>query len=119
MMQQFDAVLRLVASGIWRASWQGSALVLLVLMIGALFRKRLGARGRYALWAIVLVRLLMPVLPESPFSIYSLMERSAPPLTASRTPNLIALGKPHAAKVSFNSEFHSIAVAPLQKQQMN
>src|SRR5262249_40931836 len=58
--------------------WQASLLALVVLIVQKLLGKRLGGRGRYALWSIVLVRLLLPVLPESRFSIFNLMHmRSA------------------------------------------
>jgi beta-lactamase regulating signal transducer with metallopeptidase domain len=59
-----------------RISWQASILVLLVLAAQYLFRKQLPQRWRYVLWLLVLVRLLLPVLPASPFSIYRIMPPS-------------------------------------------
>ena len=43
-------------------SWEIScaALILAVVIIRAVFRKKLGASARYALWAVVLLRLLVP-----------------------------------------------------------
>lgn len=49
-----------------------SALIAALLLLRALFRKRLSARVQYALWALVLARLLVPVnLPASRFSVLS------------------------------------------------
>src|SRR5689334_18778688 len=61
-------------AGLWRASWQASALVGAVLLVQFVLGKRLGGRGRYALWSIVVLRLLLPVLPASPTSIYTVLQ---------------------------------------------
>ena len=46
-----------------------SLLILLVLALRVLLRDRLSARVRYALWAVVLLRLLIPFqIPVPPFS---------------------------------------------------
>src|SRR5687768_13187901 len=58
---------------LWRSSWQAAVLVALVLLVQLLLKNRLTARWRYNLWLIVLVRLVLPVLPESPLSIYNLL----------------------------------------------
>ena len=54
-----------------RASWQAAALAVLVLAAQAVFRKKLTARWRYALWFLVLARLVLPVSPPSPMSIFN------------------------------------------------
>jgi beta-lactamase regulating signal transducer with metallopeptidase domain/Tol biopolymer transport system component len=56
---------------LWRATWQASVLVLLVLLAQWLFRARLTPSWRHALWWLVLIRLLLPVVPASPFSIFN------------------------------------------------
>ena len=58
---------------LWRSSWQAAILVALVLLVQLLLKNKVSARWRYNLWLIVLVRLLLPVLPESPLSIYNLL----------------------------------------------
>jgi beta-lactamase regulating signal transducer with metallopeptidase domain len=63
-------------SGLIRASWQASVLVVLVLAIQWIFRRRLTARGQYTLWFLVLIRLALPSLPSSAWSIYN----CAPPI---------------------------------------
>lgn len=70
-------------------SSRGAVLVLLVLAAQWIFRKRLSPRWRYGLWLLVLVRLALPVTPESPTSIFNLARpgwnskstRLAPPPT--------------------------------------
>ncbi|MCL4181535.1 MAG: PD40 domain-containing protein [Verrucomicrobia bacterium] len=57
---------------LWRTTWQASVLVLLVLLAQWLFRARLTPGWRHALWWLVLIRLLLPVVPASPFSIFNL-----------------------------------------------
>ena len=55
-----------------RASWQASVLVGLVLLVQWLFRNKLSAGWRYALWLLVVARLVMPVSPQSAVSIFNL-----------------------------------------------
>jgi len=50
-------------------SWQAAVLALVILAAQHLFRRQLPARWRYALWFLVIARLLMPTLPESPLSL--------------------------------------------------
>jgi beta-lactamase regulating signal transducer with metallopeptidase domain len=50
-------------------SWQASVLAVLVLATQYLFRRQLSLRWRHALWLLVLARLVLPILPASPFSI--------------------------------------------------
>ena len=51
--------------GEWAVS--GSALILIVLVLGAVLKGKLSCRVRYALWGVVLVRLLLPF--QLPFSL--------------------------------------------------
>ncbi|KXI83179.1 methicillin resistance protein, partial [Bacillus cereus] len=53
----------------------GSVLVLFILCIRALFKKWLTPRWQYALWVILIVRLIIPYFPESSFSIYPLLSK--------------------------------------------
>jgi beta-lactamase regulating signal transducer with metallopeptidase domain len=56
-------------------SCEASILVLAVLAVRSLLGRKLPPRWRHALWCVVLLRLVMPALPASPFSIY----RMTPP----------------------------------------
>jgi len=53
-------------------SLQASILVVLVLGIQAALGRWLNPRIRYALWAIVVLRLLIPVVPASSWSVFNL-----------------------------------------------
>ena len=52
-----------------------SVLILAVLLLRRAFRDRISRRAQYVLWALVLVRLLVPVsLPGADFSVLSAAE---------------------------------------------
>ena len=57
---------------LWRMSWQASVLVLLVLIAQRVFRSRLTPQWRFSLWWLVLLRLMLPVAPESAWSVFNL-----------------------------------------------
>jgi beta-lactamase regulating signal transducer with metallopeptidase domain len=57
---------------LWRASWQASVLVLLVLAVQGVCRARLEPPWRFALWWLVLARLMIPFAPESAWSVFNL-----------------------------------------------
>ncbi len=54
-----------------KASWQGSVLLLLILLVQWLARRRLPANWRYNLWLLLVVRLLLPFSPESAASLFN------------------------------------------------
>ena len=56
---------------LWRASWQASVLVLIVVLFQLLLARRLTPLWRHALWLLVVARLLLPVTPSSPWSLYN------------------------------------------------
>src|SRR5258708_39906758 len=60
---------------VWQTSLAATVLIGLVLLLQFCFRKGFPARGRYALWLLVLLRLLMPLSPASNFSIFNLGEK--------------------------------------------
>lgn len=56
-----------------RTTWQAGVLVGLILLIQKVAGRRLGVRGRYWLWMLLLVRLAMPWTPHSGLSLYNLL----------------------------------------------
>jgi beta-lactamase regulating signal transducer with metallopeptidase domain len=54
-----------------RASWQASALILLVLLVQWLLRRQLAPSWRHALWLLVVLRLALPWAPESRVSLFN------------------------------------------------
>jgi beta-lactamase regulating signal transducer with metallopeptidase domain len=67
------------------ASWQASVLALLVLLLQTILRGRLNPRWRYALWLLVIVRLLLPVQPESALSLFQFAPTPPAPLVTTVT----------------------------------
>lgn len=65
-----------------------SALILIVLTVRALFRDRLSARLRYALWGVVLLRLLVPFQVELPADTSAALPVLASNLAQDVTPRL-------------------------------
>jgi beta-lactamase regulating signal transducer with metallopeptidase domain len=55
---------------LFTASWEASVLALVVLGIQGIFGARLNPRWRHALWLLVILRLILPVLPESALSLF-------------------------------------------------
>ena len=70
----------------WRTSLHASVLITLVALIQAAGSKRLAARWRYALGLLVLLRLMMPVVPASSFSIFNLTAPVLPNTPELRAP---------------------------------
>jgi beta-lactamase regulating signal transducer with metallopeptidase domain len=56
---------------LWRASWQGTVVIGVVLAAQWVFRKQLPARWRCGLWALVLVRLVLPVSFQTHLSVFN------------------------------------------------
>lgn len=61
-----------------QASWQAAVLILLVLLAQWLFKPWLSARGRAALWLLVLIRLALPTSPASVVSLFNYLKPGAP-----------------------------------------
>ena len=80
--------------------WSLTASVLIVLVLGirAVLKNRISARLRYALWALVLVRLLVPVTPfSSPLSLLNAVEGGTAPAAVTQSG---AVSAPAAEPVS-------------------
>jgi len=71
-----------VASFLFAAAWKGTLLVAFALIVHRVARNRVPSRWLCALLLVAIVRLLVPVAPSTPFSIFNLVstQRPAPPL---------------------------------------
>lgn len=69
-----------------RTTVQGSVLIGLIIIVRWLFRGKLTARWQYALWLLVLIRLAVPWMPQSRFSLSSVLFRSLPGSHSSTLP---------------------------------
>lgn len=95
--------LPVIAEWLGRASLQASVVVVLVLVINTIFRATLPRRWSYLLWMIVVARLVLPIGPAAPFSVYNLGNfmavESAPPAAVAKPqgvwlPESVALAMP-------------------------
>jgi len=65
-----------IFTSLLEATVAASVVILIILVIQGVFRRKLGARIRSLLWALVIIRLLIPVFPESTMSIFQVMNFS-------------------------------------------
>ncbi len=66
-------------SWLWQTTWQAAFLAAIVAVLTRVLRDRLSPQARQALWLLVFVRLAMPVLPGSSFSIFRLFPKREQP----------------------------------------
>ncbi len=67
-----ENLLLLVLGRLLDATLKGAVVIVLVAIVQRLIGSRLGARWRYALWLVVILRLAIPVAPSSSWSIFNL-----------------------------------------------
>lgn len=72
-MRSLIAALDRATLVILHCSWQATVLFLIVLVMLAVFGRRVPARFRFLLWGMVFLRLVLPVVPSSPWSIFNLV----------------------------------------------
>jgi beta-lactamase regulating signal transducer with metallopeptidase domain len=70
------ALVETIGPMIWRASWQAALLALAVTILLRLLGERLSPQWRFALWGVVLVRLLVVATPASPVSAFNFVRFS-------------------------------------------
>ncbi len=75
---------------LWRATWEASVMTILVLIVQTLFKKRLTAGWRYALWGLVIVRLTLPTTIPAPWSAFNLLAVQARPANEAPSRNLVS-----------------------------
>jgi beta-lactamase regulating signal transducer with metallopeptidase domain len=86
-MSNLTSIFGGVFQWVLQTTCQAAVLTGLILLAQRLLRKRLAPAWRYGLWLLLVIRLLMPVLPQSSFSIFNLA-KSTPshPVAASLPP---------------------------------
>jgi len=105
-------LLREFPGWVLRASWQGTALALVVLVVQFSLGGRLAARWRNALWLLVFARLLIPVLPQARISAYNLLP-AAPPAAIMVAPAPAEEARPAATDGAMDrTEAQLVDVAP-------
>lgn len=79
----------IVLDWLWQTSWQTALLAIAVGMITRAFYRRLSPGAVSLLWMLVFVRLVMPVLPGSPMSIFALFKQEPLPEPVQETRMMI------------------------------
>ncbi len=82
-----------MAVRVWEMSWQAALVAVVVLGILSVSGRKLPPGWRHALWLVVLVRLLLPVLPASPVSLFqwTALPRTIPqPASVAPSPTRLA-----------------------------
>jgi beta-lactamase regulating signal transducer with metallopeptidase domain len=75
-METFNTQLMRFFDWLLWASLQGTVLIVLIVIIQKILRRRLPVHWHYLLWLLLLIRLVIPWLPESKMSIFNLVPRS-------------------------------------------
>ena len=70
-----DRMAGAVLDVLWRSSWQAAVLAGMVFALQLALGRRLSARWRHNLWLLVLLRLVVPVTPQSSWSVFNLSPR--------------------------------------------
>ena len=76
-MQPWITLLESAAARTWQASWQAAILGLIIWAILRISGQRLTPAWRHGLLSLVVLRLLLPTFPQSDWSLFNLVARSA------------------------------------------
>ena len=98
-MSTFLSQLEAVFGWMVEASWHASVLAMVVVAMQWVLGARLSARWRYALWLLVVVRLVLPVQPESALSLFQFAPPPPAALTVSVTEPLFVNEVPPTASI--------------------
>jgi beta-lactamase regulating signal transducer with metallopeptidase domain len=75
-MEAFNTQLMRFFDWLLWASLQGTVLIVMIVLIQKILRRRLPVHWHYFLWSLLLIRLVVPWLPESKMSIFNFVPRS-------------------------------------------
>ncbi len=64
---------------LWRASWQAGYIYLAVAAITFLLRRRIAPAWQFLLWSLVVFRMIFVVTPQSPWSVFNLVDNRIAP----------------------------------------
>jgi beta-lactamase regulating signal transducer with metallopeptidase domain len=78
-MNPVEHIARGALSWLWETTLAAAVLTLLVLLIQSIGRRWIPPRWTYTLWLLVMVRLVLPMAPESPLSLFNLCKRVSAP----------------------------------------
>ncbi len=107
LMQSLESAAR----AIFHASWQTAVLGLLVLVVCRGF-SRIPASVRCGLWMVVLVRLLVPLAPQSSISLFNLARLPEAAAETNSTKPLPARIEPTLAGAELGTEIKDVQALP-------
>jgi beta-lactamase regulating signal transducer with metallopeptidase domain len=89
----------LLAAAEWilQTSIKSSVLIGLILLVQWVLRSKLSARWRYALWLLLLVRMLLPFNIESKLSIFNMVPQKEEPVVTAIQEEPRQIQSPHTA----------------------
>jgi beta-lactamase regulating signal transducer with metallopeptidase domain len=91
------ALIPLELHWLWSATWQAAVLAAVVLLVQAFGRNFLSPSSRFVLWWLVLIRLCLPVTPESAWSVFNLVPQRAIPIASGHSVSDRAIPEPTPA----------------------
>ncbi|MHB8126131.1 MAG: M56 family metallopeptidase [Desulfitobacteriaceae bacterium] len=80
--------LGLVFNWVIKSSLMASILAVLILLVNYALRNKLDAKWQYAIWMLLIIRLLIPYDIQSPWSIYSLLPNNSVPISMVNQANI-------------------------------
>ncbi len=85
-----------VVHWLWRATWEASLLCLLVWGIQTALHRKLPAQWSFALWWLVIFRLLVPASIPAPWSVFNLLSSGSKPAASFEARAVPLLARPAA-----------------------
>lgn len=111
MVGTFDAVAD-IAEWLFLTSIKSTVIIALIVIIRLIFRDRLSAQWRHALWFLLIIRLMLPVDLPSDISIYNLAHKvEYRPTPSARDKWMGALETPASAQSPIHSDAPAATVA--------
>jgi beta-lactamase regulating signal transducer with metallopeptidase domain len=108
----------LLAAAEWilQTSIKSSVLIGLILLVQWVLRSKLSARWRYALWLLLLVRMLLPFNIESKLSIFNMVPQKEEPVVTAIQEEPRQIQSPHTAdyRIPVSS---AVQLSPIQNNQ--
>jgi beta-lactamase regulating signal transducer with metallopeptidase domain len=105
----------------WPMFWQVSVLIVIIAALDLLLRRRLWPQARYALWLLVLVKLILPPGLSLPTSLTSelqpLAERAAKHEAVSREPATPSIGQTDSTPSRNSADLSGVRPAPAADSQ--
>ena len=93
-LSDFWFALEQVAQPLWFWIVQGAvfttATALLIIVFKLIFKNRISAKWHFLVWAILLIRLVFPVLPSTPLSVFNFAKMDEQSVTSSSVVNIVS-----------------------------